>query len=191
MKPQMFFALGAILLGSSVLQGAPVLKTVPTTGDVVGTPGSIVGWGFSLVPDANYSLSAISSFLEDETNSALGDWNDVISYQGGPDAGVLLPTSPGWVENFSYDPDPADQTGLGWFQISAGAVAGQSDSGVIHVDFELDSVSPDCSGCYVATESVELPFSVTVAGATTPEPGTLAMMLGALGVACWRKARKP
>ncbi len=82
----------------------------------------------------------------------------MISYRGGPDAGVLLPASPGWMENFSYDPNPANQTGLGWFQIDADAVAGQSDSGVIHVDFELDSVSPDCSGCYVATESVELPI---------------------------------
>ena len=190
MKTQMLFALGAILLGSSVLQGAPLLTTLPTTGDIAGTPGSIVGWGFSLTPDTNYSLSAISSFLEDETDSALGGWNDVISFQGGPDAGVLLPTSPGWMEDFSYDPDPANQTGLGWYQIGADALAGESDSGVIHVDFELDSVSADCPGCFVATESVELPFSVTVDSAAAPEPGTLAMMLGALGVACWRKARK-
>ncbi len=72
MKPRMLFALGTMLLGSSVLQGSPLLPTLPTTGDVTGIPGSIVGWGLSLAPDANYSLSAISSFLEDETNSALG-----------------------------------------------------------------------------------------------------------------------
>ena len=191
MKPRMLFALGAILLGCGVLEAAPLLTITPATGEVAGTAGSIVGWGFSLTPDANYSLSAISSFLEDETNPALGGWNDVISYQGGPDAGVLLPTSAVWTESFRYDPNSANQTGLGWYQIGADAVAGESDSGMIHVDFELDSVSSDCPGCYVTTESLELPFTVTVASATAPEPGTLAMMLGALGAACWRKARKP
>ena len=191
MKQQMFFTLGAMLLGFSAVHAAPLLTIAPATGAVAGTPGSIVGWGFSLTPDANYSLSAVSSFLEDETNSGLGGWNDVISFQGGPDGGVLLPTSADWMEDFSYDPDPANQTGLGWFQIGADAVAGQSDSGVIHVDFELDSVSPDCPGCFVATESVELPFTVSVTSTAAPEPGTLAMILGALGVtAGWRKARK-
>jgi hypothetical protein len=190
MKLRMLFALGAILLGSSALEGSPVLVTTPTTGSVAGTPGSIVGWGFSLTPDANYSLSAISSFLEDETNPALGTWNDVISYQGGPDAGVLLPDSAVWTENFSYASNADNQTGLGWFQIAPNAAPGQSDAGLIHIDFELDSVSPGCSGCYVATESIELPFTVTVPGAVAPEPRMLPMMLLALGAACWRKVRK-
>ena len=190
MNTQILFALGAILLGSGFLQASPILTTVPGSGAVIGKPGSSVGWGFTVTPDANYSLSAIASFLVDETNPALGTWNDVISYQGGPDGGVLLPTSAAWTENFSYNTNPANIAGLGFYQIGANALVGQSDSGLIHIDFELDSVSPACLGCYVTTESVEVPFTVTVASASAPEPGSLLMMFGALGAVCWRKMRK-
>jgi hypothetical protein len=150
------------------------------TPNLIGTPGAVVGWGFSLTADPSDSVSAISSFLVQETNPSLGAYTDIASFQGGPDGGLLDPGTSPWSEGFFYSTDPNLQKGLGFYQISPAAAIGQTDSGFIQFEYELDSVGGECPGCYVASGTMLVPFSVTVTAAqvTAPEPGSMLLMLG-------------
>lgn len=161
-----------------------ILTLNPSDGAISGSPGATVGWGFTLTSDSTDAITFISSFLLNESNPAFGQYSDVIGYQGGPDAGFVDPGAGNWSENFFYSPDPLLQQGVGFYQISPLSTPGQSDAGVIHIEYELDAVGGDCPGCYVASGSFEVPFSITSADATAaPEPATSSLVAVALMVA--------
>jgi hypothetical protein len=156
---------------------------------ISGMPGSTIGWGFTLAPDPQFAVSIIGSFLIDETDPSIGSYSDIASYLGGPSLGLLQPGGPAWTEPFVFNPDPSQETGLGSFEINPDAKPGESDSGVILVEYETFDVTPACMGCYVASSVFEVPFNVTVSG--VPEPSTFTMVLSVLGIAMgWRKKRK-
>jgi hypothetical protein len=185
-----------ILLGlssMSVVQAAPILMLTPADGNVAGTPGSIVGWGFDLHSDPTNALTIISSFLTNQTNASLGSYGDIMAGQGGPDAGLVDPGATDWVQPFFFTANPANQTGVGWFQISSLANFGDIDSGMIQVDWELDSVSAGCPGCFVSSGALLVPFQVTVGSSAVPEPGTggLFLLSGLLGLALARRVSRP
>lgn len=190
MTTQLTSSLGALLLaGAAVVHASPVVTALPG-GSISGAPGATIGWGFTATPDPQYAASFIASFLTGETNPSLGTYSDIISYQGGPSQGLLNPGAP-WTENFSFSADPAQQMGLGAYQISSSAAPGQSDSGNILLEYELFTVSGPCPGCYVESGTLQVPFTVTVAdGPSAPEPATWSMLLGAAlaAMGCrWRR----
>jgi len=156
-------------------------------------PGSIVGWGFNVTPDPNLAVSVIDSFLLVPSDPSFGGYTDIISFAGGPSAGMLMPGDPNWVEGFHYDPDPSLQTGLGWFQIDPSAPSGEIFTATAHIDYELFIVGGQICPCYVATESAELPVSVTTdTTSTAPEPATGALLaIGAAGLLVFRGRMKP
>ncbi len=167
-----------ILLGlaASCSQAAPILTLDPANGNIAGGAGSTVGWGFDLQSDPTNYLTIISSFLTGETYASLGNYVDLIASQGGPDAGLVDPAAGDWVQPFFFGANPAAQTGVGAFQISSLAQAGDTDSGFIQIDWELDSASAGCPGCFVSSGTILAPFQVTVV-TPSPEPATYGLFL--------------
>jgi hypothetical protein len=183
----------ACLLASTGAMNAGVIITLdPASGALQALPGATTGWGFTVTPDSNSTVSVISSFLENETNSSLGVYTDLIGVEGGPNAGVLASTDPIWTEAFSYDSGLGTGTGLGAYQIDPAAKLGDTDSGDIRVEYELFSESSLCPGCYLGTESFEVPFTVNVGTdpAVAPEPNSLNLAAAAICLALgWRFKR--
>jgi len=179
-----------VLLGLAASRGqaGPILTLDPANGSVTGSAGSTVGWGFDLPSDPTNSLTIVSSFLTSQTNAALGNYVDLIAGQGGPDGGLVDPGAADWVEPFVFGADPANQTGVGAFLISPLAQAGATDAGFIQIDWELDSASSGCPGCFVSSGAILTPFQVTV-GSVAPEPATSGLILVAAlaGYAIYRR----
>lgn len=159
---------------------APVLTLDPPTGAVGGAPGTTVGWGFTLTSDPNLWLSAIGSFILNETNPGLGTYTDLIGTLGGPTNFSLAPGASPWQQVFNF----TNQLGLGFFEISNSAMIGSSNSGTIRVLVEAYNDDPFvCGGnCVENTFELDVPFRVTVNEPTpeVPEPSTWVMLATAL-----------
>lgn len=170
------FLLSALCFAACQLSPAGILTLDPSSGNITGEPGQLVGWGFTLQPNATYWTSVIDSFLINESNPGLGAYTDLIGPQGGPDNGVLPPAqqTSSWTENFNA----TDETGVGSYAISPSVRSG-ADTGDIEVQLELASADPiDCPRCIVSIETIDLPFSVIVVDA--PEPATGGLTFGAV-----------
>src|SRR5260370_33029050 len=99
---------------------AATISIDPVSGIAAGSPGDIVGWGFSAYnTDLLQSISFSQSVLINETNTLLRVYLDLIGPQGGPDNFSLDPNST-WSEGFDF----SNQFGLGYFAIDANAVTG-------------------------------------------------------------------
>jgi hypothetical protein len=151
----------------TLLAGSLAAATIsidPISGIVSGSPGDVVGWGFSAYnTDLVQSISFSQSVLINETNPLLGIYTDLIGPQGGPNNFSLDPNST-WSEGF----DLGNQFGLGYFAIDANAIVGSTDSGSIRVFYNLADGTPD---------SIDVPFTVQVqAPASAPEPGTWCLL---------------
>jgi hypothetical protein len=159
---------------------APLLTLDPPTGAVEGAPGTTAGWGFTLTADPNLWLSAIGSFILNETNPSLGAYTDLIGSLGGPTNFSLAPGAGPWQEGFNF----TNQLGLGFFEISNGATIGSTSSGTIRVLVEAYNDDPAvCGGnCVENTFELDVPFSVTVnePAPEVPEPSTWMMLATAL-----------
>jgi hypothetical protein len=168
------------LLGTGGAFASPITLE-PTSGAVTGTPGSIVGWGFTVQAHPTLWTSFVTSFTLSESDPSIGFYTDFIGMQGGPVNFVLAPGAPDWVQAF----DNSGQTGIGAFAILASAPAGAQNSGLIHVLFDLFTGDPNvCGGCYSGSGELDLPFAVTVVNsspASAPEPATWTLMGAALG----------
>lgn len=170
---------------------APLLTLDPPSGAVGGAPGTTVGWGFTLTPEPNLWLSAIGSFILNETNPSLGSYTDLIGSLGGPTNFSLAPGANPWQLVFNF----TNQLGLGFFEINNNALVGSTNSGTIRVLVEAFSDDPaDCGGeCLESTFELDVPFSVTVNEATpeVPEPSTWMMLATALVLLARPWARIP
>jgi hypothetical protein len=166
------------MLGAVCLTAAPVVTPYPSSA-VVGLPGTIVGWGFQVTPDATEWISFTGSLTLNETNPALGFYLDLIGTQGGPATSGVLPPSPEPVWEKEFDLNTFQ--GLGLFAISLSAPMNAVNSGDIRILYERYSDNPvTCLvGCYIDSGFVDVPFSVTV-GDPVPEPSTWQLLL--LGV---------
>jgi hypothetical protein len=175
------YSISIALLVMARADATPIFTPLPDS--ISGQPGSIVGWGFSVTPDPVFAVSVIDSFVLVPSDPSFGSYTDIISYAGGPSAGMLLPGDPNWVEGFHYDPDPSLQTGLGWFQIDPSTPVGGIYTALAHIDYELFIVGGQICPCYVATESAEVQVRVTTDTVTTPTPepatGALVVIAGA------------
>jgi len=159
------------------LQAGTVSITIdPSNGSIQGEAGSQVGWGFTLANTSTDWISVVASNLIDQTDPGLGEYSDFIGPQGGPRASVVAPLA-SWNEAYDFSQD----LGLGSFAISAPAAAGAVDSGIIDVQLAFYSENPNlCHTCSVGFETVDVPFSVTVAG--TPEPSSEFLIVAVLGL---------
>jgi hypothetical protein len=164
-----------LIMGTGLAHAGLVLT--PASGDITGSAGSTVGWGFLLTTDLEW-LSAVSSETLLDSNPGLGTYLDFIGSSGGLVNGVTAPSS-SW--NQLFDASAGD--GVGAFVIDSAAHTGDTDSGLMEILFESFSQDPNiCSTCATGFVTIDLPFSVRVVAPvnTTPEPATWLLFVGSL-----------
>lgn len=167
--------IAALLLAPGAARADIIVSLIPASATISGHPGQTIGWGFHVTPDASYWTSFSSSFTILETNPALGIYTDFIGAQGGPVNFTLPPASANWNQAFSNNA----QTGLGSFTIDSAALAGDTDSGLLAVDYTFYTRDPSsCGFCFAANAETLIPFTVQA----VPEPGTGLLFIAAVSV---------
>src|SRR5579863_8265210 len=126
------------------LSAGPVLTLTPS-GDLIGTPSSTVGWGFTITNDADYAQITSAQYCVKPVNfplvcnsSALGMFTDFI----GPSDVVVGPPGGTDPSSVSQNFDPIALTGIGSFAINSNAPAGAGDLGQIVLTYDLWSLDP-------------------------------------------------
>ncbi len=158
---------------SGSLFAAPVLTISPDP--LSGLPGEHVGWSFSLTADDTFWISAVTSYLDGESNSLLGFYTDRIGPQGGPVNFSLAPNAPTWTQSFDY----ANGLGVGSYWIDAGATIGATNTGTLIVAFDLFSDDPaTCGSCQVGSGSASDTFTINTTD--VPEPATAPLVVAGL-----------
>jgi len=156
---------------------APTLTLDPVGGAVSGAPGSIVGWGFSLVNDTGFSLfvDAPSAFCESGQDPAFTTCTQLGAsvYTDYIIGEVIQPNS-----TFTAVFDAGMMTGIGQYQIDAAETPGTVDSGSIFVTYAEYNGDPLNGGTQVSGDiEVSTAASVTATGITaTPEPATAGLI---------------
>jgi len=160
----------------------------PTSGDISGSAGDTVGWGFTLTNSTDFLVVDSSDFcvgvITSPCSNTLGTYTDFI----GPNFIIAGPSPESTSITQSFDSSLA--TGVGSFLINNSALPGQSVSGEIVVTYDLYSVDPNDPSFDPSVDTISVgnevtaDASVTVAGATAiPEPGSLILVLaGLLGI---------
>ncbi len=186
-----------VWVGAAVsLSAGPVLTLTPS-GALIGTPGSTVGWGFTITNDADYVEITSAQYCVNPVNfpvvcnsSALGIFTDFISQVNDVIVGPPGGTDPSSVsQNF----DSIAQTGVGSFAINNSAPIGAGDLGQIVLTYNLTSLDPnDPNAVSLGTDLVfAADASITVSEGDMPEPGTAGLMLFALAAFAVARSFKP
>jgi hypothetical protein len=173
--------MGAALCG---LQAAPILQLIPPGGALTGAPGQLLGWGFTLVNTSDYLVVTSADYV---TATPLGTFTDFISGFNFIVAGPA-PASPTVSQPF----DLLSFTGIGSYLIDPGAVAGALSTGVIHLTYDLYSVSPNDPSFDPGTDlrfgGLTLDADASVQVNLTPEPASWILMAAPLvGLAIGRR----
>ena len=149
-------ACSTLFAGTVTLEGLPAgdtdtlfIQLNPTDGAIHGTPGAVVGWGFSVNWTStngdwiSFTGSSLGSLGQGESNSSLlgpGGYTDFIGSQGGPSDFALSPASSPWSQDFD-----GVSLGLGSYQITTdpiAAVPGAQDSGQLTLYFQIFNGDP-------------------------------------------------
>jgi hypothetical protein len=164
-------ALTALLaVGTCMPLTADVTFTLdPVGGAVSGTPGGVVGWGFTFLNDTNFAVLSSSDFV---SGTAVGTYVDY--FQNYYDIVGPLPESDTLTETF----DAGMMTGTGEFDIDPSAVVGAEWDGTIQLTYDLYNVDPNDPGFdptadLVAsglTVSADASIDVVAPGSSVPEP---------------------
>ncbi len=150
------------------------LTLLPDSGTVMGKPGTVVGWGFTIA----YSGSAdwVELTGSDFTGSTVyGSYVDYLSLANAP-LYVAGPAPESSTISQSWDPSSSPQLGLGEFDINATALPGALIAGSLEVSYDVFSQDPNDPnfdpGTFVASGTVSASADVDVA----PEPAPLLTM---------------
>ena len=180
-KNPLFGGLVGCLLFAAAAHASPVLTLDPPSGAISGTPGTTIGWGFSLTNTTDYVVITGSQFC-DASSSPLPD----ICLPVSPDLGsyadlaglqfLVVGPSPEST-TISQVFDASLLTGIGSFAIDPSASG--TSSGIIVLTYDLFSVSPNDPTFSPDDEISGGNFLTAAASATVvPEPGSL-VLLGA------------
>jgi hypothetical protein len=171
--------LGRVLLvGSLVSADSFTFDTLPTSGDILGLPGSRIGWGYTL------------------TNTSLTNWLVPTSLGSDPflaatpnaifDFPIL---APGATLSVAYD----SLTGIGLFELTwePGVPIGTVNLGLFVIEAEWWDGDPLGGGSFVELAELQsAPYMAIVVSGTTviPELSTLALL--ATGIGALRSLRR-
>ncbi len=173
---KLFF--GFLLTGLFAIcaQATITLQLNPGSGALSATPGSTVGWGFTLTntSGSEWLLTTGSEFLP---ASLYGSYQDYIGLSGvvvGPS-----PESSAVTQSF----DAIAQTGVGAFTIDSTAPIGTLIQGHVVIDYSLFSQDPNDPAFNPDNSTVVADATISAPAAlrTTPEPASFLLILsGAL-----------
>jgi hypothetical protein len=177
----------------AVARATPMLILDPANGAVSGTPGSTVGWGFTLTNDSGYLVPSSVVFCEGAFNSGCAAtfgtfWDFAAQYQFNVVGSTLTQTF-----------DNATQQGIGSFTINANAPTGVTDLGTIYMVYDIfscDITDVNCNATQTAfSQLLSAPASVNViasAGASTvPEPASIGLVVMGLSLLVARMRLSP
>lgn len=165
----------------------PTLTLLPSSGNLAGNPGAVVGWGFTL------------------TYSAPSDWVVLTGSQftGSPVYGTYVDyLSLGNAPFYVAGPAPESATvqqawsgsplGLGEFDINSTAATGVSITGNIVVHYSIFSQDPNSPTFNPDTSTVVADATLTEAARVnvSPEPASLLMMSAGLMPLAWAGWRR-
>jgi len=176
----------AFLTASAGCVSAAPILTLTASPDLSGGPGSIVGWGFTIVNDtADYLEFSSSQFCLNPvlltpalacTSTLTGVFNDII-VGNDPIIGPHSTLSEGFDEiGFT--------SGIGYFQIGPAAPSGSSDAGQIVLIYDGFDQNPNTGPATQVLFSVPLATdaSVSVSESATPEPATVALVAATFAI---------
>jgi hypothetical protein len=175
------YVLAAVLLGVVVLVSTTTCRAdginFTSDGSITGTPGSTVGWGFTLTNNTNdwVLFTDLGS-----TGFSIGTPSSLFSSSG------LQFLAPNQSDSVPFNAN----TGMGLYQlaINSGAVIGSSDSGTFTLIALLFNVNTIDFNHLVGQETVTADYKVTVRSTQVPEPTSLLLLTaGLLGIGIWRK----
>lgn len=159
----------ALLVGLlAPAEARAALLTLRPDMPLVGTPGSTVGWGYTLAADSGRGIIG---------------YEDVGATVGGSSVVSLLFDYPNVAPAATIWLDYDTVAGLGLVELALAAALspGQSVSGVVFGKFLFTDES---------TEPFEVPFSVQVADGNIPEPSApVLIIVGAATGFLWRRRR--
>jgi len=164
---------------------AASLTLIPSGGAISGTPGSTIGWGYSLDNDTPAYL-VITSVLESGFDPLLGTFQDFVV-----NVNITI-VGPNSIQTQNFD--QGLQQGFGQFVINPGALIGAATGSTFLVNYDLLINDPNGPlGSNPGDQyGLEFTFDGTVtvnADSGVPEPS--AIILTSLGLLCaaWRVRR--
>jgi len=171
------FMIGAVAHADTI-----TLSTLPPSGAVSGTPGSTVGWGYTLTNN-----SAANFFISESVDSSL-----VLSANGTADASVFdLPTlAP--LQTVSLGYDPLNLLGLFQFTWNTNVSVGTKETGNFMVFGQFCSDPAKLSTCGdVVHGSASFSATVTSPVAGVPEPSTILFLATGIAALGLRRRYRP
>ena len=174
---------------ANVSQASTILTLNPTSGIVSGTPGSTVGWGFTLSNDVGFIVPSLVVFCEGSFNPTCSDtYGTFTDFVAQFQTNVLGATV---VQTFNN----ATNQGIGSFAINANAPIGAIDLGTIFLvydTFTCDITDPNCNAIQTGfSEAISAPAEVHVVASVAPEPATFGLIVGGtLVFAGWKRLKR-
>jgi len=152
---------------------APDFSLIPSSGLVNGSPGTTVGWGFTVTNNDSSDWLVLNDSYFTGSNTLGSElqlgYTDFIATQ-------FVVIDPGATISQSYD--ALLQSGVGSVQIPSYAIPGDTGTGNVFLDYTLFSQDPNDPafdpGSFVDAGTVGASASVFV-----PEPSSALMLLGA------------
>jgi hypothetical protein len=171
--------LAGALFGASPASADILFDLIPADGSVSGTPGSLVGWGYSITntdpSDWFLSTDLNSDSFSNGTPTLLFDFPEV---------------APGATVTEAFD--PANSIGLFELQWDPSAPIGTVNSGNFVLSGELWDGDPFNGGTFIADAlDSSAAYTATVTGsASTPEPASFPLLASGFAIMIgWRMAK--
>jgi hypothetical protein len=179
----MVFLLSLLVLGFAAHARADdsfTFTTVPNPGVVSTTPGSPVGWGYTLTNNSSTDYLVTLDVYGDVVLDTLGTVDTSIF-----DLPIVAPSD---TIRESYDPtNPLNMFGLGQLFLDPGLTPGTTATGNFYIDAEFCDLTLTICSSTIETESSAVTINVTSPGGTPiPEPSSMLLLLSGLGgIALW------
>jgi hypothetical protein len=179
----------AVVFAACVQADPLSLTLIPTSGEVAGAPGAVVGWGFTLTDLTDDWVVLADSYVGGALNSGVyGSYVDYVStqfYLAGPSPESSMLVVP-WVQGA-----PGTGQGTGEFDIFATDPPDTLITGTINVDYDLFSVDPNDPNFDPDVDFIGSgTFTDTASVLVTPEPGSWLLLLSAILVPFVLAARR-
>jgi len=168
----------------------PMIQTLPSSGNVSGSAGTVVGWGFTLSYTGPDFVVLNDSFFTGST--VFGNYIDYLTLAGAP-LYVAGPAPESSSVTQDWTPSATPPLGLGEFDLKSVVPPGPI-SGDIGVDYSIFSQDPNDPNfdpaSFISAGTLDVAVQINVVGA--PEPASI-LLIGAaiLSFCLLRRVHQP